>query len=266
MNKKSMIIVSIAVVSGLLAVFLVNRYITTKEKAINEGMEMVPVVAITQDTMAGQKITTKIIARRNVPQKYLHTNAVLAKDYELLIGQELIYPMKRGDTVLWTSLSAEAERLMTGLATAVTKGERALSIAVDEVSGVSGLIKPNNHIDILCTVRSEIDEEEATITLLQNITVLATGSAMAGDRSKKGGYRTLTLLVTLEEAELLVFAQKRGKLITILRNEEDIETKEDIPKVTFSDILKDEYLKHIQEKRNSIEVIKKGKTEKNSSN
>lgn len=266
MNKKTIIIVSIAVACGLLAVFLVNTYITTKEKGIYKGMEMIPIIAITQDTVAGQKITTQIISKRSVPKKYLPTNAVLAKDYELLLGQQLVYPMKRGDTVMWTSLSSEVERLLnSGLANTVTKGERALSIAVDEVSGVSGLIKPNDHIDILCTVRSEIDEEEATITLLQNITVLATGLAMAGDDNKKGGYRTLTLLVTLEEAELIVFAQKKGRLITILRNEEDIETKKDIPKVTFSDILKDEYRKHIQERRNSIEVIKKGKTEKRDS-
>ena len=50
--------------------------------------------------------------------------------------------------------------------------------------------------------------------------------------------------------------------MTILRNTEDIETKKDIPKVTFSDILKDEYRKHLQERRNNIEVIKKGKTDK----
>lgn len=262
MNKKTIIIIGIALGCGLLAVFLVNNYIRTKEKAINKGMEMVPIVAIAHDTVAGQKITTQMIAKRSVPKKYLHTNAVLAKDYELLIGQKLIYPMKRGDTVLWTSLSSEVERLKTGLANTVTKGERALSIAVDEVSGVSGLIKPNDHIDILCSVRSEISEEEATFTLLQNITVLATGLAMSGEHSKKSGYRTLTLLVTLEEAELLVFAQKKGKLITILRNPEDIETKKDIPKVTFSDILKDEYRKHLQERRNNIEVIKKGKTDK----
>lgn len=262
MNKKTIIIMGIAVACGLLAVLLVNTYITTKEKAIYKGMEMVPVIVITQDTEAGQKITTQIIAKRNVPKKFLHTNAILAKDFELLIGQKLVHPMKRGDTVLWTSLSSEVERLKTGLTDTVTKGERALSIAVDEVSGVSGLIKPNDHIDILCTVRSDISEEEATITLLQNITVLATGLAMAGDDDMKNGYRTLTLLVTLEEAELMVFAQKKGKLVTILRNAEDIETRNDIPKVTFSDILKDDYRKHLQERRNNIEIIKKGKTEK----
>jgi pilus assembly protein CpaB len=262
MNKKTIITLGVAIACGLVAVFLVNRYVTNQERAINKGMDLIEVVAITQDTPAGQKITGQVIAKRRVPQKYVDTNAVLAKDYELLLGQTLIYPMKRGDTVLWTSIASEAERLRTGLAGKITKGERALSISVDDVSSVSGLINPNDHVDILCTIRNELTQEEATITLLQNITVLATGRAMSGEQKIKPAYGTMTLLVTLEEAELLVFAQKKGRsLITVLRNPEDIQTRKDIAKVTFSDILKDEYRKHMQEKRNNIEIIKKGKTE-----
>lgn len=261
MNKKTMITLGVAIACGLLAVLLVNKYITKQKKEINKGMDLISVIAITKDSAAGQKISSEIIAKRSIPQRYAHANAVQAKDFELLIGQTLIYPMKRGDAVLWTSIASEAERLRTGLAGKITKGERALSISVDNVSAVSTLIKPNDHIDILCTIRNEMTQEEATITLLQNITVLATGRVMSGEKRIKQGYGTLTLLVTLEEAELLVFAEKKSKLVTVLRNQEDIETREDIPKVTYSDILKDEYRKHLQERRNQIEVIKKGKSE-----
>ena len=96
---------------------------------------------------------------------------------------------------------------------------------------------------------------------MQNITVLATGSALAGEEGTRrgSGYGTLTVLVTLEEAELLVFAMTKGSLVGILRNEEDIDTSKDIPKVTFADILESEYRAKIQQKRDRIEVIKRGK-------
>jgi pilus assembly protein CpaB len=265
MLRKILITLVAAVACGLLAVYLVNRHIREQEKKINAGMQMVPVIAITTDTAAGQKVTHDIIAKRDVPEKYVPANAILPKDVELVIGQTLLYPQKRGDTLMWTSLSSEAECLSSrGLSKTVTKGERALAIAVDEVGGVAGLTKPNDHIDILCTVRSEKTGEESTITLLQNISVLATGRSLASDQDeeRRRGYSTLTLLVTLEEAELLVFAQKKGRLTTILRNPEDIDTRKDIPKVTFADILASEYRMNLQEKRNSIEVIKKGKTDK----
>ena len=95
-----------------------------------------------------------------------------------------------------------------------------------------------------------------------NTPELAPGRVMSGEQKLKPAYSTLTLLLTLEEAELLVFAQKKGRtLVSVLRNPEDIQTRQDIAKVTFSDILKDEYRKQLQEKRNNIEIIKKGKTD-----
>jgi pilus assembly protein CpaB len=263
MNKKTIITIAAAAAFGLIGVFLVNSYITNKERALYKGMEMVPIVVITQDTAAGKRITPNMIAKRNVPQKYVDTNAVLAKDYALLIGQTLVYPLKRGDAILWSSLASEAERLNPGMAGIITKGERALSVAVGGVAAVSGFIKPNDHIDILMTVRDRDSGEEATITLLQNMTVLAAGQQLDVGNHDNRKYSSLTLLVTLEEAELLVFAQQKGQLVTVLRNPEDINTREDIPKITFSDILKDEFRKNLQEKRDQIEIIKKGKTEQN---
>jgi pilus assembly protein CpaB len=262
MNKKTLIIIACSVAAGIIAVVLVNYYITRQEKAIYKGMELVSVIAVTKDVPAGTKLTGGMLAKRKVPEKYVHGNAVDPKDANLVIGQILNFPLKRGDVILWTDLQEEGG-LLPGLAGTVTKGERALAIAVDSVSGVSGLLKPNDHIDILCTVRSQETGEEATVTLVQNITVLATGSALSGEKpTRHGGYGTVTLLVTLEEAELLVFAQTKGRIVALLRNPEDIDTSKDIPKVTFSDIMKKEYRNQIQQRRDRIEVIKKGKVEK----
>lgn len=263
MNKKILITIACSVAAGIIAVVLVNYYITKQEKAIYKGMELVSVIAVTKDVPAGTKLTGSMLAKRKVPEKYVHGNAVDPKDANLVIGQILNFPLKRSDPILWTDLQEEGGVLRPGLAGTVTKGERALSIAVDSVSGVSGLLKPNDHIDVLCTVRSQETGEEATITLVQNITILATGSALSGEKpTRHAGYGTLTLLVTLEEAELLVFAQTKGRIVALLRNPEDIDTSKDIPRVTFSDVMKKEYRKQIQQRRDRIEVIKKGKVEK----
>ena len=263
MNKKTIILLGIALFCGLLAVVLVKSYLKREESKLYQGMNMVPVIAITQDTASGQIITQQLIAKRNVPEKFVHKNAINPKDFELILGQKLQFPMKRGDTLLWNSISADGAQLgKKGFSEIITKGERALTIPIDEIGGVGGFIKPNDHIDILYTVRSEITGEECTITLLQNMTVLATGRSFGGSLEKKqgGGYNTLTLLVTLEEAELLVFAQKRGQISTILRNPEDIDTRQDIPRVNFSDLLKDDYRNSLQQKRNKIQIIKQGRT------
>ena len=94
------------------------------------------------------------------------------------------------------------------------------------------------------------------------MTVLAAGDALSGLQSESSRYGSLTLLVTLEEAEILIFAQQKGRLVTVLRHPEDIETRDDIPKVKFEDILETEYRRDLQTTRNRIEVIRKGKEAK----
>jgi pilus assembly protein CpaB len=263
MNKKALLTITGAIVAGLIAVLLTNNYIAKKEDSLFKGMELVDVIVVTQDVASGTKISKKFLAKRQVPSKYVHGNSVSLADANLVVGQTLNFPLKKGDPLLWTDLGVESEKMrLRSLADTITKGERALSIPVDKVSGVSGLLTAGDHVDILSTVRNPGTGEEATITILQNLTVLVAGNSLATGGSSKGSYNTITVQVTLEEAELLVFAGEKGRLIAILRNPEDIETLDEIPKVNYGNILKNEYREEIQKKRNLIEVIKQGKTAK----
>lgn len=265
MNKKALLIVAGAVLCGIIAVILVNRYIANQRAEIRKGMNFVRVLVMGEDQPQGTVLKSHMIASREVPEKFVHGNAILPNDADLVIDQVLNHPLKRGDMLLWTDLGKEEEIKKIrhrGLAGTVTLGERALTVPVDVVSGVGGHLKPSDHIDILCTVRSQETGEEATLTLLQNITVLATGSNLSVNRATPASYSTITILVTLEEAELVVFARQKGKLAAVLRNPEDIETHKGIPKMDFSDIMRPEFRRSIQEKRDQIQVIKRGKIDK----
>ena len=83
-----------------------------------------------------------------------------------------------------------------------------------------------------------------TMTVLQNVTVLATGTATARSRDPlgdpggaDGSYATVTLCSTPREAEVLVFAQQmRGRLFLTLRNGSDVYYEEELPRIDFSKI------------------------------
>jgi pilus assembly protein CpaB len=260
MNRRAILFIIGAVFCGFIAILLVNRYIANKEKTIFKGMEMTEILVVKKAVEAGTKIDREMLTTKKIPVQYVHGNAISPEDKDIVIGQTVNFPLKQGDPILFTDLGEERMKLrMERLAGKVVKGERALSVSVDAVSGVSGLIQSNDHVDILGTFRRQDTGEESTITLLQNLTVLATGSLMSSERQTERGYNTITLLVTLQEAELLVFAQERGRLIALLRNPEDIETQKEIPQVTFADILKSEYRSELQKTRDRIEIIKKGK-------
>ncbi|MCP4714765.1 MAG: Flp pilus assembly protein CpaB [Deltaproteobacteria bacterium] len=261
MNKKALATIAAAIALGLIAVFLVNRYITQQEEEMYSGMELAKVIAVTEDVPAGTELTIEILAPRQMPEKYIHGNAVGPDDVQMVLGQSLNFPLKRGDPILWSDLEGdEASRALRGLSGRITKGERALAIPVDTISGVAGYIKANDRVDFLCTVQNNETGMMTTITLLQNITVLATGENTGDlfDEIPDESYSSLTVLVTLEEAELLVFAQDNGNLVAVLRNPEDVETIMDVPKMDFSNIMKQEFRNKLQKNRDRIEVIRSG--------
>jgi pilus assembly protein CpaB len=138
-----------------------------------------------------------------------------------------------------------------GLSSQITPGLRAVSLPIGGAQAVSGMVRPSDRIDVLGTFafpsKTQPDVmETVTLTVLQDVTVLATGQTttrqLAAERGQRGGgasagYSTVTLEVSAEEAELLVFAQQmRGSLTLALRNPGDITWKRDLPSVNFDHI------------------------------
>ncbi len=134
---------------------------------------------------------------------------------------------------------------------------RALALPVDKVASFGGLLKPKDHVDILGTFQKPGEGDVETVTLLQNVAVLAVGGRLGSGREVSKGNRrearvsTVTALVTPEEAELLVFAQDRGSLSLTMRNEEDVNTEMELDGKNFADIFRPEVRRRIQRVRDT---------------
>ncbi len=257
------LILSIAL--GTAAVLMVRNYITGEKKAMKKGLEPVRIVVARRNIPANEPLEVEWVAARPVPTKFVHANAIYPEEVDLIISRELVYPVRAGDPILWMDFKG-GERYR-GFSTMIKESERAMTVRVDEMSTIAGLIQPGDHIDMLGTFKRTSDsrdsrnELETTITLLQNVVVLATGqitSARSGMRKDRSASGMLTILVTPEEAALLIHAQRVGKLYNVLRNPEDIETFENLPKITFADILQPRVREEIQTARDSRILVIRG--------
>ncbi len=257
------LILSIAL--GTAAVLMVRNYITGEKQAMKKDLEPVRIVVARRNIPANEPLEVEWVAARAVPKKFVHANAIYPEEVDLIISRELVYPIRAGDPILWMDFKG-GERYR-GFSTMIKESERAMTVRVDEMSTIAGLIQPGDHIDMLGTFKRTSDsrdsrnELETTITLLQNVVVLATGqitSARSGMRKDRSASGMLTILVTPEEAALLIHAQRVGKLYNVLRNPEDIETFENLPKITFADILQPRVREEIQTARDSRILVIRG--------
>lgn len=238
--KQKIIIISIAVLSGLLATLLVNVYIEDKIVDVSGG-KLVPVMFAATNISGNTPITENMLLVKNVPEAYLGFDAITQRYQKFLIGQKALVSIKKDQAILWSNIMLQDER---HLAAKLETNQRAISIAVDEVSGVSGLIRPGDSVDIIGYFNvpgQDYSKVEPVVkVLMQGALVLAVGSnvtgtseafEMASMRSpgteitkafQDESYKTITLRVNPRDANILVFAAEQGKLMFVLRQKGDV--------------------------------------------
>ncbi len=106
-----------------------------------------------------------------------------------------------------------------GLAPIIPAGMRAVTVRVNDVVGVAGFVLPGMRVDVMITGHPPGNPTTVTKTVLQNITVLSAGQNMQSDATGKPvDAPSVTMLVTLPQAELLTLAGNEGRIQLVLRN------------------------------------------------
>jgi pilus assembly protein CpaB len=103
---------------------------------------------------------------------------------------------------------------------------RAVSVNVNEVTGVAGFVAPGTRVDVLATVNFSGSDEPRNVTILQNVKVLASDQHL-DHGSSVGPAHVVTLLALPEDAEKLALATQEGHIQLILRN--PVDTKQETP-------------------------------------
>ncbi|RMD82840.1 MAG: Flp pilus assembly protein CpaB [Lentisphaerae bacterium] len=259
---RNIVIFGISIVSGLIAFFLTRSYITQKEKEIGLLGKTVPVLVAKYPLAPGEPITKDKLGVISMPARYLFRSnsgkgyQVITSDQSSFIlrsGYRVAVPMDKGQPLRWIYLDTGGKKIGKTFSDVVPDHYRAVTIPVDQNSGVAGLLVPNDNIDIIATFQFPQDRQNVTLatvtmTILQNVRLLAVGQnyrAFGMRNFRNRGYSNVTLCVTPKEAELLVFAQQKGKLSLSLRNPQDVKFEDNTQAVEFQYLKRnvDSYLK-----------------------
>lgn len=205
-------------------------------EAETSGGPKVPVLIATRDIPIGVPLQRNMLGMRAVPQAYLEQRHILVSDTETVVGARMSMAVRANEAVLWTDLASmqSDRRDLSGL---IEPGMRAMVFNARGSSGglFGGLLRPGDRVDILHTPARQ-GVGSVTVTLLQNVVVLAVGSDTGGQDSRQTSGRAVTVSVTPEQAQLIVHAESEGPLDVVLRNPEDIVVLKDLPEVGDADI------------------------------
>ena len=221
-----------AVLFGVLA-FMFTFSQINKEKARLQGETYkIYLIQVARDIPEGEKITEDMIQKKLV-QRFRNARYEREIPYDrrsLVIGREAQSLIRAGTLLQWSDLKVSLTSGKTGLTSLIRPGYRAIS--VDATSSVTGLVQPNNYVDLIGTfrfpdTRGDSSLDTITLTILQRVRVIATGTDMgflassAGQNYAARSYSTVTLELTPKEVEMIIFASQKGRLTMSLRNYEE---------------------------------------------
>jgi|UniRef100_A0A7C3SI74 pilus assembly protein CpaB len=213
---------ALALVFGALATFMALGWLkgqSRKQAGVN--MEMKPIVVAAKDLDPASALGQDQVVVRHWPRENCPKGSFTR--VEDVVGRVTAYPFGAGEPILEIKLAPQG--VAPGLTALLDSEKRAMTVKVDEASGVAGFLSPDNRVDVVVTMeKGEYQKDPVAKVILQNLRVLGTGQRI----EKRPGEKpqvvpTVTLEVTPQEGERLALAAKEGSIALVLRGQKDQE-------------------------------------------
>jgi|SRR5690348_112841 len=203
-----------AMLTGLIATYGVYRYLQQAKAASQVPMQSVVVAA--RDVPEGEKLDRLALSLAQWPIGTAPESAFT--NIDSAVGRVVRIPVFKGEAVVPGRLAPAGTG--PGLEVKITPGMRAMAVKINDVAGLSGLIQPNNRVDVLVTLKANAQQntkDEAKL-FMSNMRVLSVGTQVErGDDGKPIQATTATLEVTPQQAEQLAVAMNEGTIQLVLR-------------------------------------------------
>lgn len=229
MQRRNLIIIGVALLLGLVAVYLANAYfsgIEEREQRIAEQQKLARIVVASQPLGFGTPLATSNVKVVNWPANSVPQGAFRSMEDALRDGRVALRPILAGEPILAERVSGKDGR--ASISYELPEGMRAVSIPVSAVSAVSGFVRPGDVVDVLLTrqLPGSEGDEKLTDVLLPNVRVIAIDQVANEKDTKPKVGKTAVVMVDQTGAQVLTLAREVGSLSLALRNIENEEFDE----------------------------------------
>lgn len=249
-------VVLFALIAALCAGALLYIYLGKLERRKEVPVVYEDVAVASQNIPAYTPITAEMVEIKQMPQGTSHPLA--ARTAAEVIGFVTESEFIEGEEILPAKLKQPGQT-ESGLSYIVPEGMRAVTIAVDEVSGVAGFLQRGDYVDVISyttttyqpettaqasdetaqTAQTASASQGTTVVAAQNVCVAAVGTSLtnaaAGTDETAGGtagYSSVTLFLTPDDAMRVIQGAKSGVILLVLRASGDHAANMEAPVVS----------------------------------
>lgn len=226
MNRRAIIPLVVGLGIGLLVVkFAINA--VRKAQASSVARQTVTVVRAKVNIAAHEEIQKDMVETVETADSLFTPANERMDKVETAIGRVTVRAITKNSPVLLSMLAPEGAR--PGMVGRIPQGFRAVSVKIDEVTGVAYQMQPGDWVDVIVVMDidagAKLKKETIAEVILQHIQVAAIGYGTEPDAekspSKMKPANSATLLVQEEDVPKLHLAGTRGKITLAMRGEDD---------------------------------------------
>jgi pilus assembly protein CpaB len=225
-----------ALVPLVLAVGAAVAYLwtlTARERELIGDLEPMTVLVASVDIPERTRLKEEYVKARAVPRRYAPPDAFEVRtkgDMRMVSSLVSRIRIPKGGAVTQSALTSFSEK--SGLSVKVPPGYRGSTLPVER--GLAALMKPGDRVDVVVTVDATMaagGRRKVTLTVLQNVLVLAVGRELGGGAPDSGAAErpafeaesVISLAVNPVEFQYLALAGETGKVGVSVRNPGDLE-------------------------------------------
>jgi pilus assembly protein CpaB len=227
MKMKSLILLAMAIGCGFVAMLGVRQVLSSENKPVEETAKVL--VALTS-IMPGQPLDDTNVAFKDWPKQTIPQGAVTS--HEQYVERSLRVGAVPNEPIMAAKLN---DKGVFGGSSEIPSGMRVATVPVTMTKTHSGLILPGDRVDVVVTytmhhvtagqMNSQVGEIRKAKTILQYLEVFATDnirlSGSPNGDNKEVSAKNISLLVTPDQYNLLMFAETKGQISLALRNRGD---------------------------------------------
>jgi pilus assembly protein CpaB len=264
-RKNTIVMVGIAVVFGLLAVFVAQGWLNYQADLSRRTVAPVPKAVATRTIVvaAGPMRFGTHVAPDNLREVNWPEEAIPAGTFgtiaDLMSGGKRIVlaSIERNEPILRTKVTGPGQKAT--LSAVIQDGMRAVTVRVNDVEGVGGFVLPGDHVDVLLTRQQERTNGMNDV-VIQNARVLAVDQLADDAADRPTVVKAVTLEVDTVSAQKIALAASLGNLSLMLRRAGE-QHMDSTRRITTSDLSQTETIQRAPEAKRFAKVsVTRGST------
>jgi pilus assembly protein CpaB len=222
MRPKSLILLSLALGCGLVASLGINQVMSKGSPVAQASTEKITVIVAKKEINLNDLITAEVLTTKQFPKDAVHKDALTKLDD--VKGRRARQKIFVDRPILNTELLDKGQNARGS--EHIPPGMRTVGIKVDATATSGYLVRPGDHVDLMVYMRKNGSNNVNTTmikTFLQNVKVFAVDNILTENPDGKGqkSIKTVTLLCTPEQAEIVTMASNLGKITLSMRSPTD---------------------------------------------